>query len=54
MMCAKMIHHAGITRVLIVEGGYAGANGVAYLEGHGVEVKAVEGPKDPRLAEVAG
>ena len=53
MMCAKMIHHAGITRVLTVEGGYAGANGVAYLEGHGVEVEAVEGPKDPRLAEVA-
>lgn len=53
MMCAKMIHHAGITRVLIVAGGYAGANGVEYLEGHGVEVEAVEGPKDPRLAEVA-
>lgn len=53
MMCAKMIHHAGIVRVLIVEGGYAGENGVAYLEQHGVEVARVEGPKDPRLSDVA-
>ena len=53
MMCAKMIHHAGIARVLIVEGGYAGENGVAYLEQHGVEIARVEGPKDPRLADVA-
>ena len=51
MMCAKMIHHAGIARVLIVEGGYMGENGVGYLKDHGVEVVTVEGPKDPRLAE---
>ncbi|MCC6644058.1 MAG: cytidine deaminase [Polyangiaceae bacterium] len=50
MMCAKMIHHAGIVRVLVVEGGYAGENGVEYLRQHGVEVVGVEGPKDPRLA----
>jgi len=37
MMCAKMIHHAGIVRVLVVDGGYAGANGVDYLKDHGVE-----------------
>ena len=49
MMCAKMLHHAGITKVLIVEGGYAGENGVQYLLDHGVEVQAVEGPRDPRL-----
>ena len=48
MMCAKLIHHSGISRVLIVEGGYAGANGVSYLETHGVEVQRVEGPSDPR------
>jgi dCMP deaminase len=48
-MCAKMIHHAGIHRVLIVEGGYLGANGVDYLEAHGVDVMKVDGPKDPRL-----
>ena len=50
MMCSKMIHHAGIRRVLVVEGGYLGANGVDYLRAHGVEVEAVEGPKDPRSA----
>ncbi len=50
MMCSKMIHHAGIGRVLVVEGGYLGANGVDYLRAHGVEVEAVEGPKDPRIA----
>jgi dCMP deaminase len=49
MMCAKLIHHAGIDRVLIVEGGYMGANGVDYLEGHGVAVQRVKGPPDPRL-----
>lgn len=49
MMCAKLVHHAGIARVLIVEGGYAGANGVDYLRSHGVEVVTVDGPKDPRL-----
>lgn len=49
LMCAKLLHHAGITRVLVVEGGYMGANGVEYLKGHGVEVSSVEGPQDPRL-----
>jgi dCMP deaminase len=51
MMCAKMLHHAGISRVIIVGGGYAGKNGVQYLLDHGVEVQSVEGPQDPRLAE---
>jgi hypothetical protein len=41
VLCAKLIHHAGITRVLIVEGGYAGENGVTYLEKHGVGVATV-------------
>ena len=49
ILCSKLIHHAGIDRVLIVEGGYMGANGVDYLEGHGVTVQRVEGPRDPRL-----
>jgi dCMP deaminase len=47
-MCSKMIHHAGIKRVYVVDGGYAGANGVPYLKEHGVEIVPVEGPKDPR------
>jgi dCMP deaminase len=48
MMCSKMIHHAGIARVMVVEGGYVGANGCDYLREHGVEIVAVEGPRDPR------
>jgi deoxycytidylate deaminase len=48
-MCAKLIHHAGIERVIVVKNGYAGANGVQYLEAHGVRVQAVDGPSDPRL-----
>ena len=48
LMCAKLIHHAGIEKVIVVDGGYAGANGVDYLTGHHVEVESVEGPKDPR------
>ncbi len=51
-LCAKLLHHAGIARVIIVEGGYMGANGVKYLEAHGVEVIAVEGPKEPLLSQV--
>jgi len=50
MMCAKMIHHAGIVRVYVVAGGYAGANGVQYLQMHGVLVIPLEGPQDPRLS----
>ena len=38
-MCAKLIHHAGITEVVVVSGGYAGANGVDYLRQHGVLVR---------------
>jgi len=54
LMCAKLIHHAGIARVLVVSGGYAGENGVSYLNDHGVEVVHLEGPQDPRLTEAAG
>jgi dCMP deaminase len=55
MMCAKMIHHAGISRVIVVTKGYAGENGIDYLRRHGVEIQEVDGPQDPRLgaAEVA-
>jgi len=49
MMCSKLIHHAGIARVYVVSGGYAGANGIDYLRAHDVEVVYTEGPKDPRL-----
>lgn len=49
MMCAKLIHHAGIQKVLVVGGGYAGANGIDYLNAHAVEVQYIDGPQDPRL-----
>ena len=49
MMCAKLIHHAGITRVFVVAKGYIGANGCEYLAANNIEVTPVEGPTDPRL-----
>ncbi len=52
MMCAKMIHHAGIERVIVVTKGYAGENGIDYLKRHGVEIQEVDGPQDPRLGAV--
>lgn len=51
LMCSKLIHHAGIARVLVVDGGYVGANGVEYLLQHGVLVVRTEGPRDPRSSE---
>ena len=47
-MCAKLIHHAGIVKVVCVDNGYSGIDGVAYLREHGVEVEKVPGPKDER------
>lgn len=52
-LCAKLIHHAGIGKVIVVGGGYAGENGIPYLENHGVAVQSVAGPRDPRLEEIA-
>lgn len=52
MLCAKLIHHAGIAKVIVVGGGYAGENGVQYLQTHGVVVEAVDGPQDERLVQV--
>lgn len=48
VLCAKLIHHSGIGKVVVVEGGYAGANGCNYLQAHGVEVEHTLGPQDPR------
>ncbi len=50
MMCAKLLHHAGIDRVIVVDGGYGGANGCSYLDLHGVVVQREAGPRDPRSA----
>jgi len=52
VMCAKLIHHSGIKKVILVDGGYAGGKaGVEYLQENGVEIEEVEGPRDPRLEE---
>jgi dCMP deaminase len=49
-MCAKLVHHAGITKVICVENGYKGGkDGPEYLERHGVEVEYTSGPEDPRV-----
>jgi len=51
LMCAKLIHHAGITRVIVVDGGFSGENGLSYLQEHNIEVVLVDGPKDPRTGD---
>ncbi len=51
LMCAKMLHHAGVSKVVCVRGGYAGGDdGPEYLRLHGVKVEYVDGPGDPRVA----
>ncbi len=54
ILCAKLIHHAGIAKVWLITGGYSGENGVSYLQQHGIEVAHLEGPQDPRLARASG
>jgi dCMP deaminase len=50
LMCAKLIHHAGIIRVILVAGGYlGGATGVDYLKRNNIEVITTTGPQDPRF-----
>lgn len=50
-MCAKYLHHAGIREVVVVQGGYAGENGIGYLQENGVAVTYMEGPKDTRAPQ---
>ena len=47
IMCSKLIHHSGISRVIVVDGGYGGANGVTYLQDHGVEIQKVDQVQSP-------
>jgi len=49
LMCAKAIHHAGIVKVVLIKGGYAGENGIQYLLDNRIEIQEVDGPTDPRL-----
>lgn len=39
LMCAKLIHHAGVSKVILVSGGYTTTEGVRYLKQHGVEIE---------------
>lgn len=49
LLCSKLIHHAGIEKVIIIQGGYLGENGISYLQSHGISIDVREGPKDPRI-----
>lgn len=49
VMCAKLLHHAGIEKLICVRGGFVGGgDGPTYLAQHGVDVEYVDGPQDPR------
>jgi deoxycytidylate deaminase len=49
LMCAKLLHHAGIEKVWYVEGGYlGGSDGLEYLSAQGIQVESVPGLADPR------
>ncbi len=39
LMCAKLIHHAGIKELMVVEGGWGRVEGLGYLIDHGVGVE---------------
>jgi dCMP deaminase len=39
LMCAKLIHHAGIVKLIVVNGGWTQTTGIEYLKRHGVEVE---------------
>lgn len=51
MMCAKLMHHAGVVEVIVIDGGFHGPNGVQYLIDNGIYVKRVNGPKDTRTLQ---
>lgn len=46
--CARLLHHAGVAKVVTIKGGYAGENGAGYLRENRVEVVEVEPPFDLR------
>lgn len=48
IMCAKFIHHAGISKVIVIKGGYAVNDGADYLRAHDIAIDFVEvdGHKD--------
>jgi len=42
LMCAKLLHHFGITKVYVIGGSYSTREGVDYLEANGVTVVSVD------------
>jgi len=40
LMCGKLLHHAGIVKVIIIVGGGGHTAGIEYLQEHGVAVEA--------------
>jgi dCMP deaminase len=41
LMCAKMIHHAGIAKVIYKKGGYTTSEGIDYLTNNSVSVDTI-------------
>lgn len=41
-MCAKLIHHAGVVKIIIIGDQYTQENGIVYLKQNGVEVEYYE------------
>ncbi len=39
MMCAKLVHHAGITKVIVIANNYSTEEGMEYLIEHGIEIE---------------
>lgn len=48
--CARLLHHAGVVKVLAIRGGFSGESGAPYLREHGVDVVEVDPPFDLRAA----
>jgi dCMP deaminase len=41
LMCAKLIHHAGITSVIVLKDGYSSTLGTDYLLRHSVDLQVI-------------
>lgn len=48
--CARLLHHAGVAKVVTIRGGFSGPSGRGYLERAGIEVMEVSPPFDMRHA----
>jgi dCMP deaminase len=52
MMCAKLVHHAGISKVLVISNQYSTEEGMEYLDKHGVDIQYL--PEDYILTNYSG